>query len=143
MLPHPESVLRDAIPVDLAAGLALSSTPGADRGTRLALALMRHMVQPVILMDPDGRVTQLNPAAQSLLTPGEPGRFGPGGRFWWQLWPHADGLALREALAEAAGGETVRVTLDCRRAVASTAVLVPIEDAGGGVAKVMCLLRAR
>ena len=113
----------------------------ADDDTRLALALIRHMVQPAVLMDPDGRVTLVNPAGQRLVT-AQPARIVHG-RFWWELWPHADRAELRAALADAAAGETVTVTLDCRRALASAALLVPVEGAGGRVARVLCLVRAR
>lgn len=109
-------------------------------GTALALALMRHVVQPVILMDPDGRVTQVNGAGLALVPPQ---RGTPQGRFWWELWPHADRAELRAALAEAAAGEETTITLDCRRTLASAATLIPLEDDAGGVAKVLCVLRAR
>lgn len=109
--------------------------------TALALALFRHMVQPAILMDPDGRVTMINAAAGRLIMP--PSRGTPcAGRFWWEIWPHADRGALRDALDRAAGGEAVTITLDCRRAVASSAMLLPLEAGTGSVAKLLCLLRA-
>lgn len=146
MLPLPDT--RSDLPVPPAAlqagltGAPPQRRPDPEDGdASLALALMRSVVQPVILMDPDGRVTQMNPVAQALLLP--EGSAPPQGRFWWQMWAHADGLSLRRALADAAGGETVAITLDCRRAIASHATLVPIEDSQGRVAKVLCVLRAR
>ena len=113
----------------------------ASLDTALALALFRHMVQPAILMDRDGRVTMINAAAGRLIVPAECG-MGCAGRFWWEIWPHADRGALREALDLAARREAVTITLDCRRAVGSSAMLLPLEAGSGGVAKLLCLLRA-
>ena len=144
MLLQPDTCSDHEMPAAMPAGFKDAAPAAAQHGDRdasLALALMRSVVQPVILMDPDGRVTQLNPVAQALLLP--EGAAPPQGRFWWQMWPHADGLALRRALADAAGGDTVAITLDCRRAIASHATLVPVEDSQGRVAKVLCVLRAR
>ena len=147
MLPLPDTRSDLSVPpAALQAGLTGAPPqrrPDPEDGdASLALALMRSVVQPVILMDPDGRVTQMNPVAQALLLLPE-GSAPPQGRFWWQMWAHADGLSLRRALADAAGGETVAITLDCRRAIASHATLVPVEDSQGRVAKVLCVLRAR
>lgn len=108
--------------------------------TSLALALMRQLTQPVILMDPDGRVTQINAAGMACLAAGTVD--APNGRFWWELWPHANRDELHAALADAATGETMRITLNCKRAVSSTATLTPIEDEIGRVAKILCVLRA-
>ena len=133
------------VPVELIIRAARRPEPEADASpvldTSLALALLRHMVQPAILMDPDGRVTLVNAAGLALIAP--PGLGAPQGRFWWELWPHADRADLRSALAIAAGGETARVTLDCRRTVASSAMVVPLDDGTGRIVKLLCLLRAR
>lgn len=109
-------------------------------GTEIALALLRHVVQPVILMDPDGRITQLNPAAQAMLATHDWPHSQ--GCYWSQLWPHADPDELRDALSEAVAGETVVITLDCRRSVASTAVLCPVGSGDRRIAKIVCVLRA-
>lgn len=108
--------------------------------TSLALALMRQLTQPVILMDPDGRVTQINAAGMACLAAAIAAV--PTGRYWWELWPHADREELHAALADAAQGETMRITLNCKRAMSSIATLTPIEDESGRILKILCVLRA-
>ena len=148
MLPQP-ALFTGAIPVMTGVGVILprrpddtpSDLPDTAIVTQLALSLLRHMVQPAVLMDPDGRVTLVNAAGLELIAPSDASP--PQGRFWWEMWPHADGDDLRAALTRAASGETASITLDCRRAVASSATLVPLEGEDGRVAKLLCLLRAR
>lgn len=142
MLPQP-ALFTGATPV--LAPQVLTDLPDmlldATLNTQLALALLRHMVQPVIVMDPDGRVTLVNAAGMALISP--PAVSALEGRFWGDLWPHADSADLRAALAQATSGEIAAITLDCRRAVASAATLMPLEDDAGRVVKILCLLRAR
>ena len=135
-LPSP-TALRD-VPGTISCE-GIGTAPSLD--TALALTLFRHMIQPAILMDPDGRVTLVNAAAARLIMPPPPAG-GPQGRFWWELWPHADRAELHAALALAAAGETASFTLDCRRAVASTGILAPLGSCGQGVEKLLCMLRA-
>lgn len=142
MLPQPALFTgATAVPAPPVLTVLPDSAPDATLDTRLALALLRHIVQPVIVMDADGRVTLVNAAGLALISPPAPS--APQGRFWWEMWPHADRADLRAALAQAAAGETAAITLDCRRAVASAATLIPLQDEAGRVVKILCLLRAR
>ena len=111
MLPQP-ALFTGATPV--LAPQVLTDLPDmlldATLNTQLALALLRHMVQPVIVMDPDGRVTLVNAAGMALISPTAVSALE--GRFWGDLWPHADSADLRAALAQAvaAGGTPVIVS---------------------------------
>ncbi|HRO14932.1 MAG TPA: PAS domain-containing protein [Paracoccus sp. (in: a-proteobacteria)] len=112
--------------------------------TALALALLRHLTDSIYLMDPDGRITLVNRAAADELNLDDPHRAQ--GRHWSQLWPCIDGARLKDALAEAAEGETVRLTLFCpgvRGADKHREVtLCPIEGTDGRTVKILCIARA-
>ncbi|WP_185968496.1 PAS domain-containing protein [Paracoccus sp. M683] len=140
------------VPEPMAAGPAHRMSRAGDDdhgrlvGASLALALLREIADAAYLMDRDGRVTFINAAGLRHL-----GRRAPAdrlvGRYLWDLWPDAAAEALRQAVSEAAEGETVSLpAIACPRdqapAVTCVVSLCPVEDSAGRLAKILVLARA-
>lgn len=117
---------------------------GASDGTSeatLALALLRALPEPVFLMDPDGRVTFMNPGGVAHLSLGGRGPM----RNWSDLWPEASEAVLRDLMQQAREGESNEVRLPGLamdgRVTLWRISFVPLEDSQGMVTKILCILR--
>ena len=119
---------------------------GAGTGASIALALLRILADSVFLMDPDGRVTYINRAGLEDM----PARSAARGQFWWELWSGTGAERLQAALNAALDGEEVDLILDLPRFTDGVergfrtckVTVVPVEDIGGQVTKVLGVVRA-
>ncbi|MFB9222209.1 PAS domain-containing protein [Paracoccus cavernae] len=125
----------------IAGATGLPAAEVGENDAALALALLRALRDPVFLMDPDGRVTYMNPAAANHLARGARGRT----RSWCDLWPEASEAVLRDLMAQAREGESNDVSLpglgDDGEVTLWRISFVPLEDSRGEVAKILCILR--
>ena len=112
--------------------------------TALALALLRAMPDPVYLVDPDGRLTQVNPAGLAQLD--LENHADAHGRFLWELWPETSAVSLKAALSDAAEGETVDLIAPVHLEDGSAAELAicvqPLENGANLVSKLLVIARA-
>ena len=123
-----------------------SPVPSADRvgpDTALALALLREIAAGAYLMDPDGRVTQVNPAGLEQLGVDHLG--DAHGRYLWDLWPDAVKASLIDALDDASQGEATVLDVRCPAQGGGQADcrvrMLPIEDGEGSVNKILAIAR--
>ncbi|MCQ0970399.1 PAS domain-containing protein [Paracoccus sp. TK19116] len=118
-------------------------TNAAGPDTSLALALLREISASAYLMEPDGRITQVNPSGLVQLGVASHGDLQ--GRYLWDLWPDASREALDTALDDVRDGEEAELSLRCPAQGGGRADcrvrLLPIEDGEGSVSKILAIAR--
>lgn len=119
----------------------------AGHNAALALTLLRMLPHSAYLMRADGRITFMNQAGAlrlKTLQPVVPAP-APRRRLWWEIWPDADEITLRQALDQAFLGEASELDLHCPgitgAPVRCAVTLVPIEDLSGEITKALCIAR--
>lgn len=129
------------VPQPAVAGTLASESEQGVNNAALALALLRALDNPVFLMDPDGRVTYMNPGAATHLSQG--GKTSVRG--WRDLWPEASAEVLGDLMQQAREGESNDVCLPGLTADGAVTLwqisFAPLEDSQGRVAKILCIMR--